>query len=133
MPSDIFREHFLTCFIADPIGIALRDEIGIANICWEQDYHDSDSAWPKAPEEFAGVAARYSVPDADIAKITHENAMRWYRFDPYAQRPREQCTVGALRAEVAGHDVTEHSMDKGRYENKTKGANLGELAARATA
>jgi predicted TIM-barrel fold metal-dependent hydrolase len=133
MPSDIFREHFLTCFIADPIGVALRDEIGIDNICWEQDYPHSDSSWPQAPEEFAGVATRYAVPDADIAKITHENAMRWYRFDPFAHRSRAQCTVGALRAEVAGHDVTVHSMDKGRYESKTKGANLGELAARATA
>ena len=29
-------------------------------------------------------------------------------------RPKEQCTVGALRAEVAGHDVAVRSMDKGR-------------------
>ena len=128
----MFREHFLTCFIADPIGIALRHEIGIDNICWEQDYPHSDSSWPNAPEEFARVATRYDVPDAEINKITHENAMRWYRFDPFAHRPKEQCTVGALRAEVAGHDVSVRSMDKGRFE--TAGApSLGELAARATA
>ena len=42
-PSDIFREHILTCFIADPIGLKLRDDIGIDNICWEQDYPHSDS------------------------------------------------------------------------------------------
>ena len=24
LPSDVFREHFLTCFIADPVGIQLR-------------------------------------------------------------------------------------------------------------
>ena len=53
LPSEVFRDHFLTCFIADPIGIALRDEIGIDNICWEQDYPHSDSSWPNAPEEFA--------------------------------------------------------------------------------
>ena len=47
----------------------------------------------RAPEEFATVAARFDVSDADIDKITHENAMRWYRFDPFAHRPREQCTV----------------------------------------
>ena len=88
MPSDVFREHILTCFIADPIGIALRDEIGIDNICWEQDYPHSDSSWPNAPEEFARVAARYDVPDAEVNKITHENAMRWYRFDPFAHRSR---------------------------------------------
>ena len=33
------------------------------------------------------------------------NAMRWYQFDPFTHVPREQATVGALRASVAGHDV----------------------------
>ena len=56
MPSDIFRDHILTCFIADPVGLALRDEIGIDNICWEQDYPHSDSSWPEAPEELNRVA-----------------------------------------------------------------------------
>ena len=54
--SDVFREHILTCFIADPIGLKLRDDIGIDNICWEQDYPHSDSSWPHAPEELAAVA-----------------------------------------------------------------------------
>ena len=46
LPSDVFREHILTCFIADPIGLKLRDDIGIDNMCWEQDYPHSDSSWP---------------------------------------------------------------------------------------
>jgi predicted TIM-barrel fold metal-dependent hydrolase len=132
VPSDVFRQHILTCFIADPIGLALRDEIGIDNICWEQDYPHSDSSWPHAPEELARVAARFDVPDDDLDKITHENAMRWYRFDPFALRPRERCTVGALRAEVAGHDVSIRSYDKGRFAGREQ-MSLGTLAERATA
>jgi len=131
-PADIFREHILTCFIADPIGLKLRADIGIDNICWEQDYPHSDSAWPRAPEELATMAAKYEVSDADLNQITHENAMRWYRFDPFAHRPREACTVGALRAEVAGHDVSIHSMDKGRFTGAAP-MSLGELADQATA
>ena len=38
LPSEVFREHFLTCFISDPIGVRLRREIGVDNICWEADY-----------------------------------------------------------------------------------------------
>src|SRR5205823_5514232 len=95
LPSDIFRRHILTCFIADPVGVNLRNDIGIDNICWEQDYPHSDSSWPAAPEEFGAVCEKYSVPDADIDKMTHENAMHWYRFDPYKIRPRQKCTVGA--------------------------------------
>ena len=32
--------------------------------------------------------------------------MRWYSFDPFAHVPKEEATVGALRAEAAGHDVS---------------------------
>jgi predicted TIM-barrel fold metal-dependent hydrolase len=132
MPSEVFREHILTCFIADPVGLALRDEIGIDNICWEQDYPHSDSSWPTAPEELAEMAGRYAVSDADLDKLTHTNAMRWYHFDPFAAVPREQATVGALRASVAGHDVATRAMDQGRHVDDPT-MNLGELAANATA
>jgi len=131
LPSDVFREHILTCFIADPVGLSLRHEIGIDNICWEQDYPHSDSSWPEAPDELFAMAARHDVSDDDLNKITHENAMRWYRFDPFAQRARERSTVGELRAEVAGHDTSIRSMDQGRHGATS--VNLGELAARATA
>ncbi len=46
--------------------------------------------------------------DADVNRITHENAMRHFHFDPYATRPREQCTVAALRAEAPDVDTVTH-------------------------
>ena len=131
LPSDIFREHFLTCFIADPVGVQLRELIGIDNIAWECDYPHSDSSWPNAPEELDAVMA--GVPDEQVRKITFENACRWYSFDPFGQRSRERSSVGALRAEAAGHDVSVRSFDKGRFERSHKGADLGKLAGKATA
>jgi hypothetical protein len=77
------------------------------------------------------VAQKYGASREEIDKITHENALRWYRFDPFSTRPMEQCTVRALRAEVAGHDVSVRSMDAGRREKSQ--VSLGELAGRATA
>ncbi|GAA4994557.1 amidohydrolase family protein [Yinghuangia aomiensis] len=106
LPSEVFREHFLTCFISDSLGVKLRHEIGIDNIAWECDYPHSDSMWPNAPEELSEVLTQHDVPDADTDKMTHLNAMRWYSFDPFAHIPREQATVGALRAAAAGHDVS---------------------------
>jgi predicted TIM-barrel fold metal-dependent hydrolase len=132
-PSDVFREHFLTCFIADPVGLHLRHSIGIDNIAWECDYPHSDSSWPNAPEELAKVAGEFDVPEAELDKICHQNAMRWYDFDPFAHLPAEQATVGALRVRAAGHDVSVRSYDKGRFERTGQGADLGKLAARATA
>jgi len=131
LPSDVFREHFLTCFIADPVGMELRHLIGLDNIAWECDYPHSDSSWPEAPEELARVAA--GVPDDELSRITYENACRWYSFDPFSQRARGRCTVGALRAEAKGHDVAIHSFDHGRFERTHKGVDMGDLAKRATA
>ncbi|MEX2293893.1 MAG: amidohydrolase family protein [Acidimicrobiales bacterium] len=106
LPSEVFREHFLTCFISDPIGVQLREQIGVDNMAWEADYPHSDSMWPDAPEELGRVFAAHGVPDGHIAKITHENAMRWYSFDPFTHLAKQDATVGALRARAVGHDVS---------------------------
>ena len=106
LPSDVFREHFLTCFISDSVGVELREHIGVDNIAWEADYPHSDSMWPDAPEELGAVFAEYDVPADHVAKMSHENAMRWYSFDPFSVMPKEESTVGALRAKAAGHDVS---------------------------
>jgi predicted TIM-barrel fold metal-dependent hydrolase len=131
-PSDVFRDHFLTCFISDPVGLLLRHEIGIDNIAWECDYPHSDSSWPLAPEELAEVAAGFDTSDDDLRKIGYENACRWYSFDPFAHRPAERSTVAALRAEAEGHDVSIKAYDKGRFD-KSVGIDLGELEKQATA
>jgi predicted TIM-barrel fold metal-dependent hydrolase len=131
LPSDVFREHFLSCFISDPIGIQLRHMIGIDNIAWESDYPHSDSSWPEAPEELAQVAA--DVPDDELTKISYENACRWYNFDPFAYRSREASTVRALRAEAAGHDVSIRSLGRRRIEQTGSGVAIGDLAKLATA
>jgi len=129
-PSEVFRERFLTCFIADPVGVKLRHDIGIDNIAWECDYPHSDSSWPDAAEGLERVMA--GVPDDEVAKITFENACRWYSFDPFAHRSREQCSVGALRAEAGDHDVSIKSFDHGRVEKKV-GVRALDVAERATA
>jgi predicted TIM-barrel fold metal-dependent hydrolase len=105
LPSEVFREHFLTCFISDPVGVKLRHDIGIDNIAWEMDYPHSDSMCPGAPEELGAVLADEHVPDGEINKMTYENACRWYSFDPFTHIPRENATVGALRRAAEGHDT----------------------------
>jgi predicted TIM-barrel fold metal-dependent hydrolase len=103
-PSDVFREHIITCFIDDAAGIRNRDLIGIDNITWECDYPHSDSTWPRAPETL--WASLDGVPDDDIHKITWQNTTRHFRYDPFQHIPKEQCTVGALRAQAKHVDLT---------------------------
>jgi predicted TIM-barrel fold metal-dependent hydrolase len=110
LPSDVFRERILTCFIEDTVGLELRHKIGIDTISWECDYPHSDSTWPRSPERL--WPDLHALPDEEIDKITHLNAMREYRFDPFAIRPRESCTVGALRAEASDVDTGFHHAPK---------------------
>ncbi|MFA5883094.1 MAG: amidohydrolase family protein [Acidimicrobiia bacterium] len=102
-PSELFRDRILCCFIEDRIGVRLLDEFNIDNVCWENDYPHSDSSWPRSPESLDALFA--GLDDATVNKITHENAMRHYQFDPFATRPKEQCTAAALRAEAGDVDT----------------------------
>ena len=95
-PSDVFRRHILCCFISEPVGPELLHHLNIDNVCWESDYPHSDGSWPNSPEIVTEILGH--LDDEVIDKITHGNAMRHYQFDPFKTRPREQCTVGALRA-----------------------------------
>jgi predicted TIM-barrel fold metal-dependent hydrolase len=103
-PSDVFREHIITCFIDDAAGVRNRDLIGVDNITWECDYPHSDSTWPKAPETLWASLA--GVPDEDIHKITWKNTTRLFQYDPFAHIPKERCTVAALRAQAKDVDLT---------------------------
>jgi predicted TIM-barrel fold metal-dependent hydrolase len=107
-PRDVFLERILCCFIDDRVGLRLLDLLNVDNVCWESDFPHSDSSWPNAPEVLAALFDDVGVGDDAVAKITHENAIRHYRFDPFSRRPKERCTVAALRAEAADVDTVTH-------------------------
>ena len=47
------------------------------------------------------------LADDVINKITWENACRFYNWDPFKHTPKEQATVGALRALAKDVDTSE--------------------------
>lgn len=102
-PTEIFRNNILVCFIKETVGPQLFDHFNLDNVCWESDYPHSDGTWPNAPEELMKTLDGFS--DEIINKISHENAMKHYNFDPFAHRPRELCTAAALRAESPDVDT----------------------------
>jgi hypothetical protein len=103
LPSQVFREHSLGCYVSDPTALKLRRDIGIDIIAWECDYPHSDSIWPDAPEQVLAELDAAGATDEEIHKITWQNSCRFFGWDPFARRTREQATVGALRA--GAHDV----------------------------
>ena len=75
-------------------------------ITWECDYPHSDCTWPMSPEVLMKSLTATGLPDDEIHMVTWENACRWYQFDPFEHRTREECTVGALRAQATDVDTT---------------------------
>ncbi len=102
-PSEIFNRHFLCCFIDDPFGLKHLEDVGEDIVAFETDYPHSDAVWPNAAEHLWEQVKH--LTDAQINKVTHENAMRFFKFDPFKHYKREELTVGALRAQAAAKGV----------------------------
>jgi hypothetical protein len=91
------------CFIKETVGPQLFNHFNIDNVCWESDYPHSDGTWPNAPEELLKTLEGFD--DATINKVSYENAMKHYNFDPFKHIPKDQATAGALRALSPDVDV----------------------------
>ena len=115
LPSEMFNERFITCFIDDPFGVENRAHLNLDNVTWECDYPHSDSTWPTAPETV--MRSLVGVPDDEIDRMTHRNAMRHFQYEPFRYRERAQCTVGTLRAEATDVDITPRSRARGASTN----------------
>jgi predicted TIM-barrel fold metal-dependent hydrolase len=105
-PSEVFREHFISCFIEDKYGLLFREQIGVETITFENDYPHADITWPNTPEQLESDFRFAGVPDNEIDMITHQNALRVFNWDPFTILGRENCTVGALRAKAVNVDMT---------------------------
>jgi hypothetical protein len=126
LPSQLFKERVITCFIDDAFGVDNRRYLNIDNITWECDYPHSDSTWPHSPEALMKYLAE--VEDEEIDKITHLNAMGHFHYEPFVVRPRQKCTVGALRAEASTVDTSTVSRRRPDQEPRTGIVDLGTVA-----
>jgi len=121
LPSEVFREHFLACFITDPSGLKMRHDIGVDIIAWECDYPHTDTTWPESPELVWKELKDAGTNDEEIHKITWENASRFFGWDPFRHISRDQANVGSLRALAADVDTTRMSRDEWRKQNEASG------------
>ena len=96
----------MTCFIDDAFGLKNLDDLGEDMVAYECDYPHSDTLWPEVPEYL--WRSQQGLSDSQIDKVTHLNAMRWLRFDPFSRYQRQEINVGGLRAKAvaAGVDTT---------------------------
>src|SRR3546814_10071775 len=89
-PSDVFKRHFLNCFIDDAFGLKNIDSLNEDMVSYECDYPHSDTLWPEVPERLHETIKH--LTDTQIDKITHGNAMRFFRFDMLKHHRSEEHT-----------------------------------------
>jgi hypothetical protein len=126
LPSEVFREHFLCCYITDPSGLELRHRMGMAIIAWECDYPHTDTTWPESPEFSWKELQDAGCTPEEVDKITFENACRFFDWDPFAHTTREDATVGALRARATDVDTTR--MCRAEWKAQNEAAGIGVFA-----
>ncbi len=121
LPSEVFRDHILACYITDPSGLRLRDRIGTDIIAWECDYPHNDTTWPESPEfawrEFQQAGC---TPD-EINQITWQNACRFFDWDPFKHTTKDKATVGTLRSLATDVDVSRKPREEWRRVNEAAG------------
>ena len=103
LPSDVFKERIVTCFLDDRVTPEVAERAGTGLMTWECDYPHSDSDWPESPE--VALAGLEGLDDTTINVLTHENALRIFNYDPFVHIPKEQATVKALRARARADGV----------------------------
>jgi hypothetical protein len=126
-PTEVWREHFLACFITDPSALRLRDRIGIETIAWECDYPHSDCTWPNSPELLHAELEAAQCSDDEIEQITWKNVARFFDYDPFAHIPKAEATVGKLRARAAAAGVDTAETSKAEYRRRAEARALAEV------
>ncbi len=124
-PTEVFREHFLACFITDPSALRLRDRMGVQTLAWECDYPHSDCTWPDSPEFLLRELDAAGCTDDEIHAITWRNVVNFFGWDPFRHVPKEQATVGALRARARDAGVDTSTTSRSEYHRRWELAHSG--------
>jgi len=121
LPSEVFQDHVLACYITDPSGLLLRDRIGTDIIAWECDYPHTDTTWPESPELAWREFEEAGCTDEEINKITWQNACRFFDWDPFKDTAEDRATVAALRSLATDVDTKRISRKEWRQRNDAAG------------
>jgi predicted TIM-barrel fold metal-dependent hydrolase len=78
-PSEYYQMHGHSSFETDPIGVQLRDRMGINSLLWGNDYPHIEGCWPHSEEQLQ-VWGKDLTKD-EIAKVIGLNSARLFNID----------------------------------------------------
>jgi predicted TIM-barrel fold metal-dependent hydrolase len=77
-PSEYVREHAYWGFFDDPIGVQLRDRVGVDHILWGSDFPHEVSRWPHSQELLDEQLE--GVPADERTRMMAGNAVEFFRL-----------------------------------------------------
>ena len=79
LPSDYFHRNVFLSFQDDPLGIKMREIIGVDNLLWGSDYPHQESTFPRSQQILGEILS--DCTEGEKAKIVGANAARIYHLD----------------------------------------------------
>lgn len=79
LPSQIFHRSIWVPLVNERFAVEHRHLIGVDNLLWESDFPHPESNWPHSRE--AAKKQLDGVSDDEMAKITHGNAAKVFRWE----------------------------------------------------
>ena len=99
LPSEVFREHSLACYITDPSALRLHDASAWTTSPSRPTTRTRTRLWPDAPECCLPELVAAGCTDEEIDKISWKNACGVLPArTPSSTSRKVEATVGALRA-----------------------------------
>jgi predicted TIM-barrel fold metal-dependent hydrolase len=76
--ANYFPKHCKWTFTHDPLGVAVRDEVGVENILWSSNFPHADNDWPRSRESLDRQLA--GVPATEARLISADNAVNFFHL-----------------------------------------------------
>ena len=81
-PTEYFGRNIFGCFIDDPVGASMIEDLGVDAVMVEVDYPHTDTIWPNVRKVVDSELQHLSSEDQ--YKVRRGNAERVFRFTPSA-------------------------------------------------
>lgn len=82
-PSEFIQGSVFFCIFDDPVGLRLRDLIGMSQIVFETDYPHPDSTFPHTLETFETMCTTAELSSNEMHALARGNAIRGYGLHRY--------------------------------------------------
>ena len=77
--SVYFRQRCLWGFMKDPLGVRLRDMIGVDSLIWGSDFAHGQGYWPESRKAIAETMG--DVPESERRSMLLENVIKYFHLD----------------------------------------------------